>query len=352
MESIKIKKKSYFENKIVIVSFLLSILVVYIHANFLKYYSLEENRESIAYWVVRFIAGGIAGNAVPMFFIISGYLFFRNITDSSNIKLDIRKKQLNRIKTIGIPYLFWNIFGMLFYMTIPRIPAVNNIMNGSYVEITLKNIFNGIIFHEYYFPFWYLKELIIIISLAQIIGFILSNKNSSILTLIILTMIYIFNTNITFLYSYSLYFFFLGAFIATYGKEFFENKQKLKVSVFLICIFILLSIVRILSSNHLLVQLAYIISPMILWGAVDSFVSKIKITWIMNQSFFIYCSHIIIVTTIGKIFCKLINTSQEIWIILSFLVTPIVTLIIIYLISIFLNKYFKSFYRIICGNRI
>lgn len=351
MESNKIKEKNYFENKIIVVSFLLSVLVIYIHANFLKDYGLQKNTSSIAYWVVRFITGGIAGVAVPMFFIISGYLFFRNIINSSNIKLDIRKKQFNRIKSIGIPYLLWNIFGMMFYMVIPRIPAINNIMNGSYVEITLKNIISGVLLHEYYFPFWYLKELIIIICLTQVMGVILKNKKISIITLIILASIGIFNINLIILKSYSVYFFFLGAFMATYMKNYFEQKKSIKKSLILMIIFIVLTSIRVLSNNKLLVEISYLISPVILWIAVDFFIDKIQVLWFMKQSFFIYCSHIIIVTTVGKVFSKIGNANNEIWIILSFLITPIVTLLIIYLIARFLKKYLYSFYRIICGNR-
>ena len=142
------KQYSYFENKIIMSSFLLSIFVIYIHANCLKDYGLQNNTSSIAYWIVKIITTGIGGIAVPLFFVISGYLYFRNIDFSIDIKSQIRRKQKSRVKSIIIPYLIWNTFGMLFYMIIPRISIVNSIMNGSYVEINFMNIIRGILFHE------------------------------------------------------------------------------------------------------------------------------------------------------------------------------------------------------------
>lgn len=50
--------------------------------------------------------------AVPTFFFISGFLFFINIQDWSWNKY--KKKLKNRIKTLLIPYLMWNLVPFLF----------------------------------------------------------------------------------------------------------------------------------------------------------------------------------------------------------------------------------------------
>ena len=350
-KNIKIKQEAYFEKKVIVSSFLLSILVIYIHANCLKEYGLQDNTMSTAYWTVNFIANGIGGIAVPMFFVLSGYLYFRNINFSYDIKGQIQKKQISRIKSIVIPYLLWNTFGMIFYMSIPRIPFVAYMMNGSYAEISLKNIIKGIFLHEYYFPLWYLKELIILISLTQIIGQILKNKKVSIIILSILAILGILNINLVILKLTSVYFFFLGSFLGTYIQRDFEVKKNNKSIIYYLIAFIMIVSVRTLSYDNILVRSLYLISPLFLWRMLDVFTEKFNIKPFMKQSFFVYCSHIIIITTVTKILGKIVKSNNEIGIIVNFLLSPIISLMVIYLIYKFLIKYLNKFYCIICGIR-
>lgn len=344
------KQSEYFENKITIVSFVLSIFVIYIHANCLKDYGLQDNTSSISYWIVKIITSGIGGVAVPIFFIISGYLYFRNIDLSTNINLEIRRKQKSRIKSILIPYLIWNLFGTLFYMFIPRIPLVDSIMNGTYVDMSFGNILRGILVHEYYFPLWYLKDLIILICLARVIANILKSKTISNIVVSILGIFVIFEIKFMYLNISSIYFYFIGCYFAIYMREFFEKKKCKNTILRAAIIFFILAFIRIALDIEILVKLSYIISPIVAWILMDLIVEYIKINWFIKQSFFIYCSHIIIVTTINKILLKMGN-GREIWVTVTFLSTPIITLLIIYLIARFMNIYLKDLYKVICGSR-
>lgn len=56
---------------------------------------------------------GLTRIAVPMFFIISGYLFFANIKTLD--KEAYTRKISSRIKSLLLPYLAWNIMFALFY---------------------------------------------------------------------------------------------------------------------------------------------------------------------------------------------------------------------------------------------
>ena len=51
--------------------------------------------------------------AVPLFFFISGYLFFRNGIPDAN---GLRNKVTARVHTLLIPYLLWNTAGMLLFL--------------------------------------------------------------------------------------------------------------------------------------------------------------------------------------------------------------------------------------------
>lgn len=63
---------SEFSDIATIISFIMAIFVISIHANNLKYYSMEDATCSSVYQEVKIIAEIIGGMAVPFFFMLSG----------------------------------------------------------------------------------------------------------------------------------------------------------------------------------------------------------------------------------------------------------------------------------------
>jgi surface polysaccharide O-acyltransferase-like enzyme len=79
---------SYLSRKLKILSFIATILVVYIHvspgADIVDATREVAKTSGLANTLIAFyIQDGLARVAVPLFFIISGYLFFRNIMKPS-----------------------------------------------------------------------------------------------------------------------------------------------------------------------------------------------------------------------------------------------------------------------------
>lgn len=123
------KPSDYFSRKVTIVSFVMAVFVIYIHADNLKYYGITANDHTVANIIVNLFGEVIGGIAVPFFFMISGYWLFRfDVTDSSAV-LVLFKKIKKKVKTLVVPYLLWNTFGMLFYMVITRMPLALSMMN-------------------------------------------------------------------------------------------------------------------------------------------------------------------------------------------------------------------------------
>ena len=94
----------------------LALLIVFGHADILKFpiYSHGEIAffdQSIICYPVSFFSLVLFGSAVPLFFGISGYLFF----NKQDFNVDIyRDKLKKRVKTLLIPYVSWNILYILF----------------------------------------------------------------------------------------------------------------------------------------------------------------------------------------------------------------------------------------------
>lgn len=82
----------YFSKKVTIVSFIMSIFVIYIHANNLSYFGIAANGKTIPNIFVNLWGGVIGGVAVPFFFMMSAYWLFRfDINASNAINVLIKK---------------------------------------------------------------------------------------------------------------------------------------------------------------------------------------------------------------------------------------------------------------------
>ena len=170
---------TYFWNKKVKASYILAILVFCIHcSSFIQY----DAGNTIPY--LRFGAyltkQTINKAAVPLFFIISGALFYRNYTNEK-----YREKLLRRVRSLVIPYIAWNTLNMLFEF------AATTFLSDYFVTrqkavISLPNILLGIFHYKYYLPFWFIFALIIFAAAAPVIDKLLYSKTTSVLSIIAL----------------------------------------------------------------------------------------------------------------------------------------------------------------------
>ena len=102
---------TYLSYKLKVLSLIAIIFVVFIHANINIPDStnfLYENSAFLQY----FISQGITRTAVPMFFIISGYLYFISFDGTLNTYLIKTKK---RIKSLVLPYFITSFSVFIFY---------------------------------------------------------------------------------------------------------------------------------------------------------------------------------------------------------------------------------------------
>lgn len=112
-----------FSRKVIIVSFILSVFVLYIHAKNLADYDFGDAHGTPIYVLNQIMSETFGRVAVPFFFLQSGYWMFRY--DIHNKKSDVLKTKLKKkVVSLGIPYLLWNIWGLLFFVIMTRIPGM------------------------------------------------------------------------------------------------------------------------------------------------------------------------------------------------------------------------------------
>ena len=90
----------YLSNKLKNMSLIMTFFVVILHSN-----NLEDSTVfNVNTLIQNFIGQGIVRIAVPMFFVISGYLFFYKFKPSTEAFIIKYKK---RFKSLFIPYFLW-----------------------------------------------------------------------------------------------------------------------------------------------------------------------------------------------------------------------------------------------------
>lgn len=151
------------------IRFPLIVLVVFIHglpvtSNSIYNWDLWDTK--LYYTISEAIKSDIGAIAVPCFFLISGYFFFRKMNSWS---WGFYKKQLtNRVTTLLIPYIIWNLAFILFPLV--RYYTLGSSGDGFYDNHTLIQNTNWIqlmwavpgngFSYPMNFPLWYLRDLI------------------------------------------------------------------------------------------------------------------------------------------------------------------------------------------------
>ena len=161
----------------------LMLLIVLLHTNSPLLNQLPQSGFSaICYYITR----TVARLAVPTFFIISGYYYFRkpDIFNREAYLSKIRKRAV----TLLVPYLFWNYFVWAFQMMVVVLQGHADWIPGD--TFTLPNILDVAIgWGEGYggmpkaFQLWFLRDLMVLCLLAPLLHLLLKGKRPYILLL-------------------------------------------------------------------------------------------------------------------------------------------------------------------------
>jgi surface polysaccharide O-acyltransferase-like enzyme len=340
----------YLSDKIKMLSFVSIIFVLYIHSGF---NAQDVQGMVFVNYIVDVVSGKLGRCAVPLFFAISGYLFFYSIP---NGLYSVFIKMKKRVKTLLIPYIISSVFFIVFYLCLEIVPGVKSFMNNSLLYLFNENFLDIIkyIFIDsgtgmpLAFQLWFLKDLIIMIAFAPFWYVLLKNiKIYWVLIAILLGYIYTKNH-----YLFSL-FWFLGG--TQLKKLEVPSKYHIYVLYIAVCIIeilfpefsiwtilyipiILLGVVSILSFYNILVPEHFLLNNHLLLKKICSF------------TFFIYLFHEPSLNIIKKAFIFILG-KHEIGYIITYLFSPWIFLLIAIVIGIGLKKYFPQFYSITTGGR-
>lgn len=232
----------------------LAFLIVACHANILMFPIMRGDAMilydySIIKYPIHLFAQVLFTSAVPIFFIISGFLFFYGIDTFSSKTYFAKIKK--RIKTLLVPYLIWNI---IYWIE----PIMSMILKGGEIKIlwlleslwilpnqeTLINSMSLTTPADP--PLWFVRDLMVCMLVSPLFYWIIKIKKLGILLLFSLLIIWVFSP-----YQYpfpglsicSLFFFFIGCFIAIRKVNlttFLDNRNTFIIilTLYALCIFL------------------------------------------------------------------------------------------------------------------
>ena len=301
------------------VALVLLVLFVHVHPDHNPHRLTMDNLSGQPMgWVIFSVIGTfinkLAFIAVPLFFTISGYLFFQKLDTWS---WSVWKQKIrSRVRTLLIPFIIFNIVCAISLVCISlkdgngwslagayenRTPIIGWLWNGvSYCQ-GWKN-WLGMDMQLYYpldVPLWFVCDLMVMLALSPAIYWL--SRKGGVFYLGIIGLAYClgvlcctpgFSTN-------ALFFFSLGAFAAIRGidpVEWSRKNIKWVVPVFM-CLWLIASMIVAPGYAQPFENLTFIFGiPVCFWigaGIMDRRALKCDNSFITGACFFVYCTHMV-----------------------------------------------------------
>jgi hypothetical protein len=289
--------------------FLLVLLVVTLHAFGPKVNFQDSNIvlkfPDAVYKIEYLFSMIIASIAVPMFFLLSGYLVgLKKDTYSENLK--------KKFKSVLVPFLIWNSINILFYFVLQSLPITRpfffrmNYIVSNFQFVDWLDAYTGM-FERSPFPFldlsWFLRDLFLLNLLLPLI--FTAMKKIPAFYFFMVFILWINGKYLFFLSSEALLFFSLGCF---WGTTYFSTKFIDMLHFF--DIFLLYAITVYLELFYAQQFIAIhkfniIIGIVLVWKISSYFIRNEKLYRVLKflsvYSFFVYVSHEPLMTILRKL---------------------------------------------------
>ena len=295
--------------------FLLIVLVVLIHSNITEFNSqsvtLVIDRENFpTFWFVSTLLSGVISKAaVPLFYFISGYLFFYKV--NSFTLSTYYKKIRKRFRTLFVPYIFWNVYAfVIICMAIALFPSMMSGRNYLISEWGIGDYLNvfwcgGFDKSPINVPLWFVRDLMVTILLSPVIYFLI--RNLKYLFLGLLGFLYFFYNDMSVpgLSVVSVFFFTIGSYFSINRWNFAEVLYPhLKWLAFFYLLSISLFFVFYDSEDgKYLYYLSIIIGIFFFISSISNLLSKHSIIvpeYFKEATFFVYVYHGILAAVTQK----------------------------------------------------
>lgn len=347
----------YLSDKLRILSLISIIFVLYIHSGF---HADEIEGMVVNDRVQEFVSGMMGRCAVPLFYVISGYLFFLKVPEGMK---SIYGKMRKRVGTLVVPYIIGCLFFVGFGVLMAVLPGVSKYMNSSLMPLFFKPIgeFLRSIFYDAgngtpcAFQLWFLRDLILIVATSPLWYLCLKHLKWGFVA-VVFVLTYLDVPHVPF---YSLFWLVLGGQLTKAKIEMGGVSGRIKVAIF--GLFLIISIVQLLSPDMLewnLLRIPIIMLGIIgIWGLYDAFVEKkfclSHHKWLgiaCQFTFFIYLFHEPTLNIVRKLIVVMLS-KNELGYLTSYLLSPWIFTVCAVFAGLLFRKYLPRVYNVCTGGR-
>jgi len=339
-------KNISFSNKKTIVQFTLSLFVFFIHFSVFSVFRGDAQLNTV--FKLLLIPTRVA---VPLFFAISGALFFRNYTLASTLK-----KWKSRFFSLCVPYAVWNTLWLILAL-LGNYTPLGAFLGGVKAEFTWQTILRGIFLFAYFEPFWFMYQSIVLTALCPLIYLLLKNKWVGLTTIVVFCIgccagmdfggFLFYDTRMVLPYL-------IGAWIGIHHFEWFRARKTKTQAAAGLGIFVLCCVFH--GVEHLLpvwcatIELPFLVTVIscgAFWVAFDllKLESCPKFT---TESFLIYAMHSLVGATVSKLIAILLPEGPPYTTLTAILAFP-ATVVLLCVCGSILRRFFPRLKRILTG---
>ncbi len=237
------KMSKYLSRKIKYISVFAMVAVVFINSYNFKDLSLTPTTRisegfNAAAMFEYFFSNELLRFAVPMFFAISGFLFFFSYENTAQCYLN---KLKSRARSLLVPYVIWALLSGLLVTILAQIPFLSNL------PIIQEKSFDWLHFYMYLispaaFQLWFLQQLMLFVVLSPVIYFLIKKTRGIIM--IPLAILWLIDLNFIINFE-GLFAFSVGTALAVFGKsrEYTRTENRIQTMIYAV-IWILLSLLN------------------------------------------------------------------------------------------------------------
>lgn len=326
-------------------------------------YNIVDGERSYASLFEGLLSHGLFTVAVPVFFMISGYLFFSKVDSIQGVF----RKQIKRIRSVLMPFLVWSAAYFLFFFVGNQILQIP--MESGNVTSDPMEILACVLMYRYCFPLWYMAELCVFILLSPIVYGILKKKTVFLLTIVLLICsslfteggirISVYGIERTICQTNFLLYYVVGAWFAhnrQYGETIWNNKfyRRMPLGVLAGIVLMVSAVSAMMFDRVISIHYKRLLIPGVVFFYVgfmiqlwNRYLKNRKINLPPVSTIMLYGLHSAVGIIVGQTLWRLISLPKLVEYFCSFVIVTLISMAIDWI----MKRWMRPVYRIFVGLR-
>lgn len=321
------------------------------------------------------IQGFLKGQSVPIYYFISGYVFFVGISLTKDV---YRRKLQNRIKTLLVPFVVWNFLTLLqtmfFYYFLPswfpslsQTPAnyslcacLNTFWDRSHGIFPAQIISANASIYPQDYPLWFVRDLMIVILSTPLIGYLLRHTRNYLLGLLGIAWFALGYWELGHLNQLLTAFFFFswGAYMSINKKDMlmeFGKYSRLSAILYTVLAVMYVAAAYCLPEACPTFKRLNVIVGLFFAYNFASWLLKRGICrpnpFLASSAFFIYVAHALICGNIRNLFLKFMTSPSGLSLLAVHIVTILLTLAVLLMLFAFMQRFTSRLLTFLVGRK-